>query len=414
MNRLTRMVGSAAIVAAHGCASTERPPSSPVIRRDSAGIEIVENSLPTQELPEWRVAEAPTVSIGGPEAEGPASFAQVFGARRLRNGQIAVSDARAGEVRLFDSTGRYLRLLGRRGGGPGEFAYPGPPTRYLADSFVVTDQSRQRVAVYTPDGQFVRPVGYPRFDSDRPFMAQGLLPAEEFWGLRVVMDWPQTVGIKLRAPTPYVRFRNNGVAIDTIAVGRGAEYVTVPGKEGEHTFVTIDDLGMGASSEAQVTSNRLYLGDTDTPAVTVYALDGTPVRIIRWRADPEPVTEDDRRQAILFDSLQLAGSPGGAEGMRRQMFENIRTRTFANQAPFFTALLVADDGALWIEQFPRPWRLVRRYLVVDSTGTMVARSDLPPKFRPYHIGPDFVLGRWRDDDDVDHIRLYRLPGAPGR
>jgi hypothetical protein len=25
-----------------------------------------------------------------------------------------------------------------------------------------------------------------------------------------------------------------------------------------------------------------------------------------------------------------------------------------------------------------------------------------------HIGPDFVLGVWRDDLDVEHARLYEL------
>ncbi len=33
---------------------------------------------------------------------------------------------------------------------------------------------------------------------------------------------------------------------------------------------------------------------------------------------------------------------------------------------------------------------------------------MPPRFSPLDIGPDFVLGLWRDADDVEHVRMYDL------
>lgn len=37
-------------------------------------------------------------------------------------------------------------------------------------------------------------------------------------------------------------------------------------------------------------------------------------------------------------------------------------------------------------------------------GTVV----LPDRFDLYDIGDNYVLGRWRDDLDVEHVQLYEL------
>jgi hypothetical protein len=32
----------------------------------------------------------------------------------------------------------------------------------------------------------------------------------------------------------------------------------------------------------------------------------------------------------------------------------------------------------------------------------------PARFTPFEIGPDYVLGVWRDADDVEHVQMYEL------
>ena len=53
---------------------------------------------------------------------------------------------------------------------------------------------------------------------------------------------------------------------------------------------------------------------------------------------------------------------------------------------------------------PRTWS------VFEPTGQLRAEVTMPPKFRPYDIGADFVLGVIRDDLDVERIHMYRLHG----
>lgn len=72
---------------------------------------------------------------------------------------------------------------------------------------------------------------------------------------------------------------------------------------------------------------------------------------------------------------------------------------------------VAHHGALWVRE---PEFLAdggRRWTVFDTSGTPAAVIETPARFDVHQIGSDYVLGRWRDEDDVNFIRLYALEGG---
>jgi hypothetical protein len=62
--------------------------------------------------------------IGSVDAAGPAAFGQIKGLQVLADGRIAVLDAMAKEIRIFDSSGQHLATFGGDGEGPGEFREP--------------------------------------------------------------------------------------------------------------------------------------------------------------------------------------------------------------------------------------------------------------------------------------------------
>ncbi|HET7583690.1 MAG TPA: hypothetical protein VFK13_02225 [Gemmatimonadaceae bacterium] len=76
-------------------------------------------------------------------------------------GRIYVADARAGLVRVFDSTGHLVRTIGRRGTGDGEFRRP-LGLGWLGDTLVVLDGSNARLALVSRDGAWLGawPHGY--------------------------------------------------------------------------------------------------------------------------------------------------------------------------------------------------------------------------------------------------------------
>lgn len=89
---------------------------------DSAGVTIVTHASGdhVQQFEHARVSSAPAVQIGSVE-DGATALYRVTDAVRMANGGIAVANSGSGEIRLFDSRGRFLHSLGGSGGGPGEF-----------------------------------------------------------------------------------------------------------------------------------------------------------------------------------------------------------------------------------------------------------------------------------------------------
>ncbi|MEX0692654.1 MAG: hypothetical protein WD043_12510 [Gemmatimonadales bacterium] len=112
-----------------------------------------------QQLPVWRLAASPTLSIGVVEGDPLLQFGTIIDAAWLSNGSIVAADAQAYELRYFDAQGRIIGRVGRRGAGPGEFRwlqgiYVGP-----GDSVLGLDANR--LNLFGPDRAFVRTIPIP-------------------------------------------------------------------------------------------------------------------------------------------------------------------------------------------------------------------------------------------------------------
>ncbi len=118
-----------------------------VVRRDSAGVSIMENRLGAADTLELT---RPLLAIGDNETVAQAVFQEVQSVAALRDGRIVVVD-REPRIVLFDSTGAWVRDLARKGGGPGEYSVP---TWVLVqgDTVVVWDVARRRLLRHTWDG----------------------------------------------------------------------------------------------------------------------------------------------------------------------------------------------------------------------------------------------------------------------
>ena len=79
--------------------------------------------------------------------------------------------------------------------------------------------------------------------------------------------------------------------------------------------------------------------------------------------------------------------------------------------PTISGLVVDREGNVWAEAYDPELENPRTWSVFEPTGQLLAEVIMPPRFRPYDIGSDFVLGVIRDQLDVERIHLYRL-GKP--
>jgi len=83
-----------------------------------------------------------------------------------QTGNIYVLDDKAVQIKVYDPQGNFIRAIGRRGQGPGEFQ--GPRGFYLTpqQSLAVCDSLSRQVVIFGLDGQFIRALS----DKTRSFM----------------------------------------------------------------------------------------------------------------------------------------------------------------------------------------------------------------------------------------------------
>ncbi|MGH7713199.1 MAG: 6-bladed beta-propeller, partial [Gemmatimonadaceae bacterium] len=109
------------------CAGNEETVTS-TQTADSAGVRITTINAQPSTVREWAVSPNSMVTLTGAHTGDSSAFAAVGSVRWLSDGRIVVADVAASRLLVFDSSGKYLRPLGRQGSGPGEFRRLGSVT----------------------------------------------------------------------------------------------------------------------------------------------------------------------------------------------------------------------------------------------------------------------------------------------
>lgn len=98
----------------------------------------------------WRLME--DMRIGSVEGEDATTFSRIAALAVDAAGRVYVVDAQAQEVRVFDAEGRHVRTIGRKGGGPGEFAEADGIAVDQSGNLWVGDRRARRLSVFDSSG----------------------------------------------------------------------------------------------------------------------------------------------------------------------------------------------------------------------------------------------------------------------
>lgn len=372
----------------------------PAAVRDSAGIAIVESLAPAwSTVDAWRLSQDPLVSIGVEDGPPEYQLFRVLSAVRVEDDRIVIANGGTSELRFYDAAGRFLFSRGGDGEGPGEFRSLGRIWR-LADSLFLWDWSLSRVSVYSTSGEFARSFRvHPTADGALPF-GQGLFSNRYLLVWRTPRDQELAVGLA-RDTSLYLRYTLDGEQADTVGRFAGSEdYI---GKQGELTFSTSAPFGREATVIAS--GERLYFGSSDRYEIEIRTSDGRLERLIRRPIPNPPVTDEEREtfHASQRERLQRASS------LWRGLYEMM---SLPATKPAYGRMLVDAVGNMWVSEYvERQSGLspdARLWTVFDPQGRLLGTVEMPASWLVLEIGDDYVLGVWRDDLDVERVRLYEL------
>lgn len=383
---------------------------------DSAGVQVVTNLSPTWAgSSSWRLAATPDAVIAFDDATGTGP-ADVADAVRLGSGLIVVASVRAMRLEAYDARSHLVRVVGRKGKGPGEFSGMAHLWRTPGDSLLVFEGGRTRQFIlFDSAGHFSRSWGAFGADSATHY----LIPIAPLANGAVVM---RRMNVITPALTPVVeRLFTTLVVFDGTwrlarTLGRFPDTKRFRGPApmlGQLFFSTDTRFSFGVAA--------WYAGDSEHSEVRMYDTTGALVRIVRWPSmsaavKPEHIAAEQERliadRRNLFNNmpqLQRQFIDGGL----RAMFQRI---PYPARFPEYSDLVVDPTEHLWVLVYASPGAMenpASGALVFDSAGRWVGRTQFPVRFRPLDIGGDYVLGVRTDELDVPRVELYRLTKPSG-
>jgi hypothetical protein len=396
--RLALIVVAAAL--ASGCSGGERTGDATTVR-DSAGVVIVTSTRSQWDASAgWRVDPEPLVSIGVETGDEPYMLSRVFDALRLPDGRILIGNSGTAEIRVFDPQGTFVRSVGRRGNGPGEWG-DFATVRFwrLADgSLLGYDGSNLRVHVFDSTLTYQRTVRIQSTQEGLRAFFQGVFTDGSWHMLALVPELRNEPGTYLASAQQYVRFNPDGTPGPTLRHVEGrTRFVHQFGSITHFPFVPFTAEPLAAAS-----GDRLWVNSNGDPELTQVDLDGNVLRIARLELD-RPRTADI--YAGYVDASLTA-----MDSARRAQYEHFYglTHPMPAHVPAFQAMLVDSNANIWLERTRMPGDSVTRWEVVDSEGAWFGTVTVPLRLRVMQVGDDFVLGRQLDSLGVERIRVHAL------
>lgn len=382
------------------------------VTRDSAGIAIVENSGAVWTAgQEWKV-DSVILDIGG-------DVDSVSGPVRLGDGRLAIANAGTHEVRVYDASGAQVHASGRAGDGPGEYRMLAGIWRGPGDSLLVSDFMARRVSVLDRDAKFARsfslggntgglmPVGG-RIEFAIP---QGWFADGSVVGVTMNFTLNQATQGPYRDTVSALRYGPDGAVRDTIARFPGAEMEQMSMSMGGQSFSAPMAVPLGRQTVTAAQGDRFYLAQNDAWEIEVRDLEGRLERLIRVRAATRPLTPEHiaaHRKSQLEQVEAIPAMRSMPPAFKAQLTARIEQAKYPATLPFVSSLLVDSEGHLWAQEVPLPGNDTATYAVFDETGRLLGRVTMPEDFRVGSVGADAVYGVWKDADDVEHVRAYRL------
>ena len=372
-----------------GCSGSERVAWRGSIDTVSATIRTVnEGGQVWPRGAEWRIEE--DLRIGTLEG-GPEEFSTIRHFTVDHHGSIYVLMYDAGEVRVFDRDGKFVRTMGRNGRGPGELSRSSSVNVDSAGNIWVADMAR--FVVFDSTGQYSKTVS-----RMFPFPER---PRDRIVGGRLYDFRTDTPG----GPLAFVHIALNadGTFADSLVV-RGRPFPPGPLRVIPYTGQTVTHF---------TPDHAIWIGYSDTYRFVKVTFDHDTMRIIeRLNVDRPAVIESDAKRWVL--KPELAAEIG---------VPPIDPRDLPSHKTYWSDFFVSDSGQLWVIPFTSPGGTTTRVVdVFDADGRYLGRArsdfDIPTfdGFAPERgkslprmiIRGDYVYANTYDDEGVPYIVRARI------
>lgn len=343
----------------------------------------------------------------GPEEH---MFGRVSSVAVAGDGTIYATDVAIPIVRAYDRDGSFLRNIGHRGQGPGEYARA-PALRTLADGrLVMWDLANARVSSFSPDGSFLHS-----------------FPGSARFGGHRVLEVDLDGNLYLRTLKPAARSEADALLLQYSIEGEQLDRIDMPAQDAVGRTFYLGNEAVGAfqvmSLSAWSPFGYVVTGRNDAYDIELRKPGGTG----HLRRDLQPIALEAEERAEWEAFRQGAVERSRAAGWS----SDLEPDPVPAVKPFFRDILVGEDGRIWVFRYvaarkrddvkPLPdrperplltWREPWTYDVFESDGTFLGSVVVPELLVPLVLRSDRIWGTLLDAEGVQRVvRLRVVPGG---
>jgi len=390
---------------AAACARGDAVSSGPKARIDtlpSGAVQVTSDQPTGWAKPDrgWKVTEA--LRITGQEGT-PSELVEPGDVAVDGQGRIYLADQKPTVIKVFDSTGALVRIIGREGSGPGEFK-----SVFLAvrgSALAVHDPAQSRTSVFDTSGTLVK-----SWSSSCCYWSP------------ISIDTAQRIYIPTthRADGPagrsqdraYARYRLDGTPIDTLIVPdhpapEKTWRFSLKGKNGKNVMEMVTSVPfMPELDQTYHPAGGFVIGWSGEYALVRTFTGRDTAMLIRRAWTPDPIPEALRRQRVDETIKQAAPMLGEEQARSVARLEDLPTL-----APAFTSLHVDLAGNIWARRLVARDSGTTSYDVFAATGAWLGEVALPIRAKDFGgmaFGPGTVYATSEDEDGKPIVVKLRI------
>lgn len=339
--------------------------------------------------------------------DGPGAIGAVADIALDEQGHVFVADGLAGNVVEFSVDGTFLRTLGRKGAGPGEYLAPGA-IGWRSGGLWVLDVLQHRVTTVAADGSVVRTLTYsPRTLGPGATEVGGIGPfGDAFLALGLYRS--ELVARGLVKERPIFLIDDAGLVYDTLTQIPVAERETslIPRSSGSPVYFT-EPIKSFPIVHLSPDGRRLLIverpaPDSPTGRIRLEVHEAGRGRILdQWISVPAT-----RLTSEWIDSVLDPLYEGGHMSLipRRELEDHLWRPDYH---PPVSRAKIGSDGSIWIGREPTDADSLR-WEVYDLNGTLQFTTMLPADLRVFWVHRSEVWGARPGELDVPQIEAYRI------
>jgi len=346
----------------------------------------------------WEVDSIPNLVLGA-GSEPSEQFFRIGGLRGFSDGSILVVDGASRELRFFDSEGRLLDRVGRKGEGPGEFDDPVLVPTVGSDSLLLWDTGLIRFQVFSSNGLDHQTI---RLTKKWPGGSRPPVGAVDYQVLAEKREGPNLADLREGGPKEWERVfvwvdPASGVERRIVSFTVVRDYVFLEGGGAPRMSL----IPFSPVPVATVSRDGALISRGSLSEIRGYDLEGELRRIFRVDESGRPVTP---RMIEAKLALEGTGSPSS-----RNRWERLYAQMpIPDTLPVFQSLQIDDTGWLWAKIYEWDPTQPPEWMVFDPEGRAHGIVETPAGLEVQWIGADCILGVWLDEFRVEHVRRHAL------